>query len=359
MNTLDLINATHFRTQQHLKDEYLEPLLEGLDLHHRENCASYATLRAVLERESPHLGWSAVGQTFLPVSLFKMFELKSIPDVEVYKILTSSGTTGNNVSRIFLDRDAAKLQALALKRTFGDVLGQNRLPMLVVDSEEQIRKPGNFSARRAGIIGMMGLGKNHSFALSEAEEIDPIQIEKFLADHGSEPFLVFGFTYIIWSKLVPFLRERELNLSNAVLVHSGGWKKLEAESVSNDTFREEFLAYGLSRIHNFYGMVEQIGTVFVEDTDDPGVFYAPLFADVKIRDPDTWRECPLGEPGVVQVISLLPTSYPGHSILTEDIGTLVGVDDGPRWLGRRFRIHGRLPKAEVRGCSDTYEDLGG
>jgi len=30
-----------------------------------------------------------------------------------------------------------------------------------------------------------------------------------------------------------------------------------------------------------------------------------------------------------------------------------GVDDGD-WPGKRFRVLGRLPRAEPRGCSDTY-----
>jgi len=52
---------------------------------------------------------------------------------------------------------------------------------------------------------------------------------------------------------------------------------------------------------------------------------------------------------------LLPISYPGHSILTEDIGTIIGVDNclcGR--MGKYFKINGRLKNAELRGCSDTY-----
>ena len=31
--------------------------------------------------------------------------------------------------------------------------------------------------------------------------------------------------------------------------------------------------------------------------------------------------------GLVQLISVLPTSYPGHNILTEDVGEIVGEND--------------------------------
>jgi hypothetical protein len=65
---------------------------------------------------------------------------------------------------------------------------------------------------------------------------------------------------------------------------------------------------------------------------------------------------PDGEPGLVQVLSVLPTSYPGHSLLTEDVGVIRGTDRADVTLkGRCFEILGRVPRAELRGCSDTFE----
>ena len=49
-------------------------------------------------------------------------------------------------------------------------------------------------------------------------------------------------------------------------------------------------------------------------------------------------------------------SYPGHSVLTEDKGMIVGEDDCPCGRkGKYIKITGRIPKAEIRGCSDTFE----
>jgi hypothetical protein len=107
-------------------------------------------------------------------------------------------------------------------------------------------------------------------------------------------------------------------------------------------------------MHNFYGMVEQIGTIFLEGPSG-GSLYCPDFADVVVRDPQTWQELPPGRPGLLEVVSTLPTSYPGHVLLTEDLGVVHGVDDGD-WPGKRFEVLGRLPRAEARGCSDTYRE---
>ena len=58
--------------------------------------------------------------------------------------------------------------------------------------------------------------------------------------------------------------------------------------------------------------------------------------------------------GLVQLITPLAQSYPGHNILTEDIGEIFGIDDckcGRK--GKYFKIYGRLEHSEIRGCSDT------
>ena len=62
-----------------------------------------------------------------------------------------------------------------------------------------------------------------------------------------------------------------------------------------------------------------------------------------------------GEIGVVQVLSALPESYPGHSILTEDLARVEAVDSCPCGrLGKAVSVLGRVPEAELRGCSDTH-----
>lgn len=63
----------------------------------------------------------------------------------------------------------------------------------------------------------------------------------------------------------------------------------------------------------------------------------------------------MGEQGLIQVVSVLPVSYPGHSLLTEDEGIMLGEDDcacGRK--GKYFSVLGRIKNAELRGCSDTY-----
>lgn len=330
-------------------------LLEGLNVlteHHYEKCEAYRRIINGL--------WRGIKKTdelasipYLPVSLFKTQRLLSVDAQEVRVTLTSSGTTGQAVSKIFVDRDSSVLQQKALASSLMHVLGPKRLPMLVIDTDSVFKDPRMMSARGAGVLGQMRFGRDHSFALTPDLEPNLTAVRSFLDRHGNAPFFMFGFTFMVWVNFYEKFKDAGLDLSNGVLIHSGGWKKMTERSVDNDVFRGSLTkAFGLKRVHNFYGMVEQIGSIFLEGPN--GLLYPPNFADVLIRNPDTWELQPNGQPGVVQVLSLLPHSYPGHSLLTEDIGVIETVDPGTDgWMGKGLRILGRVAKAELRGCSDV------
>ena len=57
---------------------------------------------------------------------------------------------------------------------------------------------------------------------------------------------------------------------------------------------------------------------------------------------------------VIQLLSNVPTSYPGNNILTEDLGEIFGVDNCKcKRAGKYFKVYGRIPSAELRGCSNA------
>ena len=110
---------------------------------------------------------------------------------------------------------------------------------------------------------------------------------------------------------------------------------------------------GIVKVHDYYGMVEQTGSIYMEC--EHGHLHAPAFSDIIIRKPSDFSVAEIGEKGIIQVLSILAQSYPGHSLLTEDEGVLLGEDDCPCGRkGKYFKILGRLKNAEIRGCSDTY-----
>lgn len=201
-------------------------------------------------------------------------------------------------------------------------------------------------------------GSKRQYALNEEMELDIEGLKQFLDVHQGETIFLFGFTFMVWQHFYKKLLETgyQPDLSKGVLIHGGGWKKLINEQVSPQEFKMRLHeACGIlpENIHDYYGMVEQTGTIYMEC--ECGHLHAPAFSDVLIRRPNDFSLAEIGEEGIIQVVSMLPESYPGHLLLTEDKGMILGEDDCPCGRkGKYFRIVGRLQNAEIRGCSDTY-----
>jgi hypothetical protein len=339
-----------FTLSQQERDIALLASLSELTSSHQRRCPPYARLLSALGAP-PDGGYGSVEELhWLPVRLFKQHSLKSIPDHEVFRVLTSSGTTGEP-STVYLDRQTAAAQAEALTRTLQAVLGRLRLPMLIADSSAVLARRASLSARGAAALGMMSHGRDHTFLLDADDKADLPAVNAFLRRHSGDPFLIFGFTHMIWTELAAIALQEKMDLSNGILLHTGGWKKLSDQAVSEAHFKRTLAETGLRQVHNYYGMTEAIGAIFVEGSKTPGL-YCPDFADVIVRNPVDWSPSPVGVPGIIEVVSELPRSYPGHVLLTEDIGVIHGIDDGD-WPGKRFSVLGRLPRSEPRGCSDA------
>lgn len=340
------------------KRELLTERLVGLTRHHQQSCSEYASILQASGFDAEHVR-AYEELPFLPVRLFKELELRSVPKEDVVKTMTSSGTTGQAVSRIFLDRATSANQQKAMVKIVSDFTGSNRMPMIIVDCPSVVKNRAMFSARGAGILGFSMFGSKRIFALDDDMKLDVEGVQAFLDKFKGQRILLFGFTFMIWQHFYKeLLRLKDegitFDLSRGVMIHGGGWKKLVSEAVSHDEFHERLKAVcGLEHIHDYYGMVEQTGCIYMEC--ECGYLHASVFSDVICRRPFDFSECGVGEKGIIQVVSTIPESYPGHSLLTEDEGVVLGVDDCPCGRkGKYFRIDGRLKNAEIRGCSDTY-----
>ena len=338
------------------KRNYYSQIMQALTQKHYNHCKQYQNMLKIINfnLEEAH---EPEEYPFLPVRLFKELELRSVPKTEIVKTMTSSGTTGQQVSKIYLDKQTSMNQSAALIRISADMLGSKRFPMLIIDTKSVIKDRKMFSARGAGILGFSMLGRDTTYALNEKMQLDFETVEAFLEKHQGKSILLFGFTYMIWEHFYKVLKSssRKLDLSKGILLHGGGFKKLAAEAVDNETYKQCLKEVcGIERVCNYYGMVEQTGSIFMEC--ECGRLHASNYSDIIIRNPKDFSVCAQGETGLIQLLSVLPDSYPGHSILSEDLGQIIGEDDCPCGRkGKTFRILGRIQKAEVRGCSDTYE----
>jgi hypothetical protein len=351
----EALNTEPFDLCQTQKSEFLSEKLSDLTRFHYDHCNEYKKILNGLNFD-PSTLCDYRNIPFIPVKLFKERELLSIPREQVFKLITSSGTSGA-VSKIFLDKETASNQQKVLVKIVSSFTGGNRLPMIILDSPSVIKDRKMFSARGAGILGFSIFGSERIYAFNDDMSINTAAIESFLEKHQHQNILLFGFTFIIWQHFYRELKKQNyrLDLSRGILIHGGGWKKFLDQAVSKNDFKESLYDVCLIRkVYDYYGMIEQTGTIYMQC--DYGHLHASKFSDVIIRNPKNFNECNVNEKGLIQVVSILPKSYPGHSILTEDEGVLLGIDDcscGRK--GKYFEVLGRIKNVEIRGCSDTYE----
>ena len=349
-----IINLKSYSLTQSKKSTIFLKSINKLTLHHYKNCKDY---KKIIDNLKFKINSKKKLEDFpmIPVRMFKNFNLKSVSKNKIVKTLVSSGTSGQNPSRIYLDKENAINQAKALKNIMESVLGKKRLPMLIIDQNPNLTDRFIFNAKSAAIYGFSLFGKNYCYLLNKNGDIDYRSLNNFLKKFSKEKFFIFGFTSSIYENLICKLSSKLINknFQNGILLHGGGWKKLENLKINNQQFKQKlFNKTKIKNIYNYYGMVEQTGSIFIE-CKKCGYFITSNFSDIIIRDRN-FEVAKKWTKGLIQLLSLLPTSYPGHNILTEDIGEIVeekycrcGIK------GKCFVVHGRAKEAEIRGCSDV------
>lgn len=298
---------------------------------------------------------------YLPVGVFKTDPpLALVPPDRIVHTLASSSTTGQSPSRVVLDAETSRRMVRGITSIVRDFIGPMRRPYLVIDTPESLAGGAQLGARGAAIQGLQAFATDIVCCLkndgSDKPMIDEPKLFAFAQRVGNGDALAYGFTYVIWRHLVLPLRAKgiTLRMPNVRLLHSGGWKRLQDQAVPREAYVAEVASlFGCpaARIVDFYGMVENVGIIYPDCAH--GNKHVPAFAEVIVRDPLTLEPVRVGQQGLVQVCSPLATSFPGFTVLTDDIAEIIHYDGCP--CGRRgtcFRFVERVPQAEIRGCGN-------
>jgi len=228
--------------------------------------------------------------------------------------------------------------------------------LLILDSVKSLRQRGSVSAKIAAAMSLKQFATDMIFIL---ENDNPASLkldilESVLRSHDT--FIVYGFSWMMWlawgnakftKKIKTLLKGKTIKF-----VHSGGWKKLEAEKVDQKLFKEGLLSNlsGESIVLDYYGLVEQIGIVY--PICEGGWRHVPVWADILIRDSYS-LESLVGSIGQIQLMNSISWGAPYHNVLTEDLGLISEYPCDCGRSGKRFQLHGRIPKAEMRGCANV------
>ena len=204
---------------------------------------------------------------YIPSKIFKDHMLKSIDKKDIFKIMNSSGTTNNNLSNIILNKNTSRNQIKVLSKIMKSLIGERRLPMIIIDSESILTNRNQFSARVAGIHGFRNFSKDSIFALDNNMKLKIKKILDFINKYKNQKIVIFGFTYLIYENFIKELikYKKRIDLPQGIIIHGGGWKKLSTLNISNHEFKKKLKEYfNIDNVHNYYGMVEQTGSIFFE-----------------------------------------------------------------------------------------------
>lgn len=303
---------------------------------------------------------------YLPVDIFKKRNLCSVPANELKTFLYSSATTGIP-STIAIDSITSRRQITASTKIMIDYLGSHRRPFLVLDEDPSKTPPQEISARSAAVRGFLMLASSADYFLRNTDGQLAADINKFQGslkkfEANNEEVCIFGFTFVLYENFIKALKENKLRFhlaKNSKVLHIGGWKKLEHQKVSRVKFINDIrdtLGVAETDVFDFYGFTEQMGIIYSSIGDSPKT--TPLYSELIIRDFQTLQPVKDGEIGLIQILTPLPHSYPGISVLTEDVGRIVGRgSDRFGREGTQFEVLGRAEKAEARGCGDMLSEF--
>ena len=328
--------------------------INDLTHHHLEGCPAYRRVwpeyrAAATLAEVP----------FLQAGVFKYFEFKTIAQgIRHERTLKSSATTTGIASRISLDEKSTKLQSRSTAAILTEFLGAEQRPLLVLDNSRSLLAPAEISARVAAAVSLRPLASDIAFLLDEADNPQSMnwpRLLSFLERH--DELMIYGFTSMMWlawgAQAKPEGISRLLHGKRLRLIHSGGWKKVEAAGVTREQF-ERALLQGLgagSTVLDFYGLVEQAGLIY--PLCQAGFRHTPGWAAVLVRDPITMEPSPDGDVGVLQLFNTLALGAPYHSVVTEDLGRILRGACACGRRGTRFELLGRVPRSEARGCANV------
>jgi len=357
----ELLSFAPYDYSEEQESTFLEALQEELTYHYENN----VMFRRFCDRKgfSPYDDIAYL-ESIPPVAVSVYKELggmlNSVPKEDVSFALQSSATSGRP-STIVVDKTTSKRQAKAMVKVVGEFIGKERKPFLVMDIDPKSANRHLLGARFAAVTGYLKFANKVGYFLNTDENgvsyFDVEAMKRFLSElDADQPVVLFGFTYILYQNVLKAVSESLLDIklpAGSKIIHIGGWKKLESEKISKELFNERLSScFGLrpEDVIDIYGFTEQMGLNYPDC--QCGCKHASAYTRVIVRDPATREVLPAGKEGMLEFISPIPHSYPGNAVLTDDMGVIVPGDCPYGRGGQRFKIVGRLKKAEVRGCGD-------
>lgn len=267
---------------------------------------------------------------FLPIQFFKTREVLSSTN-EIQETFTSSGTTGSTTSK-HLVTDLSWYETSYLKgfeHFYGNIEDYVVLALL----------PNYLERKGSSLIYMVEdliKRSQHPESGFYLNNLDELAQKLTNLDSQGKKVLLIGVSFA----LLDLVEQYEFNLSNTIIMETGGMKGRRKELIRNELHALLSNGFGVNEIHSEYGMTELLSQGYSKGN---GVFNCPPWMQVLTRDTeDALTILPKGKSGGINVIDL--ANYNSCSfIATQDLGKV--------YQDNSFEIIGRFDNSDIRGCN--------
>ena len=280
----------------------------------------------------------------MPQQVFKQEKLFAHGHVKPAAIYETSGTTTGEPGRQhLLSTDLYRAVSVEGARRAGIIAGECELEFLIASPE---------AAPHSSLSAMFGFWRYSSggsfWATGKSFDFAGLQGRLRALARTGKPVGICG-TALSFLGLLEFWDPSDrLRLPpGSWLVETGGFKGRAVNITKADLYqmlgRQFFLRD--DQMHNEYGMSELSSQAYARGKN--GLHVTPPWARVLVVDPATGREVALGKRGLVRWIDLANT---------DSVMALQTLDVAER-AREGFRLIGRLPRTEPRGCSLSAEEM--
>ena len=337
-----------------------------------QNCKQY---RSILE----HKGWneqkiltlsSLEDIPFFPTLYFKHHKMDSLPENKMLTRATSSGTSGSK-SDIGYDLGSLwralgmsvhigrKHKLFSLRPCHYIILGYESRGLLSRKIEEKAVSKTAY----AFTFFAPALSRNYALRYKNGKymlNLEEIKHALIRYSKGRTPVRLMGFPFHAYFLLTQ-LKEEGISChlpKGSAIAFGGGWKEYYTQKADKETMYqliEEVLGIPSSRCFEFFGAVEH---PILYTTCKNHHFHVPIHSRVIIRDVDTFKPLPNGEPGLVNLITPMIKSAPLLSVMTDDLGIL--FDGSCCGCGIRtpyLEILGRVGIENITTCAAGAEQM--
>lgn len=299
------------------------------------------------------------------VTAFKERKLLSLPENEIVKTFTSSGTTGSK-SQINWDKTSMERQGFmrsSIVESY-NLADYNQLVNNLIFSYAPEVSGSRGAAHAHSSYAQFAKENESFFAIHKNKYGEP----EFNVDEGIEklqhfadtglPLRITGFPAFGYMTLNE-LKKRGITFKfskDSVLFSGGGWKNYTGKTISYPEYVSlvnYVLGIGEDRIRDVYGMVEH-GVPYV--TCEHGHFHIPIYSRVCAVSPHTMKILPDGETGLLKLITPYIRSTPALSVLSTDLGYVASNCPCGR-EGKYIVLKGRGGVKKYAGCGISAAQL--